>query len=179
MAPVKTSRFAGLPSIVEVKRKLSGSENRFNCALLHRDGTHVVVLFVARAAMHVHGVDLPAGTVTFGHFWTDRPYNVYHWLDQSSGATIGTYVNVSDRTRIDDDVLEWRDLDVDVLLMPDGRLTVLDEHEVPVDAPVALRTYIEEAKVAVLRTPDALTAELERHRFALWPRAAIDGEPPP
>ena len=31
--------------------------------------------------MHVHGVDLPAGTVSFGHFWTDRFYNVYHWLD--------------------------------------------------------------------------------------------------
>jgi len=179
VVPVQTSRFSGMPRIVEVKRKLSGDEKRFDCTVLHRDGSHVVVLFVARAAMDVHGMNLPAGTVTFGHFWTDRPYNVYHWLDQSTGATIGAYFNVSDRTRIADDVLEWRDLDVDVMLMPDGRLTVLDEHEVPVDAPVALLTYIEEAKAALLRAPNVLAAELERHRLRLWPRVSVDGATPP
>src|SRR5947207_11380362 len=71
---------AGLPPILEIKRTLAGGEKHFECARLHLDGPHVVLLFVATAPMQVHGVALPAGTVTFGHFWRDRAYNVYHWL---------------------------------------------------------------------------------------------------
>jgi hypothetical protein len=70
-----------------------------------------------------------AGTVSFGHFWTDRPYNVYHWMDGTTGATIGYYVNLADSTRVDGDLLEWRDLAVDILIRPDGNVTVLDEDE--------------------------------------------------
>ena len=73
-----------LPAILEIKRTLDGREKRFDCRLLTlaADARHAAVLWVAPAAMHVHGVDLPAGTVSVGHFWTDRPYNVYHWLDR-------------------------------------------------------------------------------------------------
>ena len=71
--------------------------------------------------MHVHGVDLPAGTISFGHFWTDRLYNVYHWLD-ADRRTLGFYFNIADRTRIAEAELEWRDLVVDVLATPAGRL---------------------------------------------------------
>jgi hypothetical protein len=158
-----------LPRVVEVKRSLSGRETRFECAVLRHDGPHVVVLFVASNSMRVHGVDLPAGTVTFGHFWTDRPYNVYHWLNPVSGATIGYYVNLSDSTRVVDGTLEWRDLVIDVLLLPDGRATVLDADELPADAPAALLLHIATVQSDILRASGSLMAELERHRAALWP----------
>ena len=58
------------------------------------------MLWIAPEPMHVHGVDLPAGTVSVGHFWADRPYNVYHWLDRA-GQTLGYYFNICDQTRID------------------------------------------------------------------------------
>jgi Protein of unknown function (DUF402) len=158
-----------LPRVTEVKRTLSGRETRFECAILKHDGPHVVVLFVAPRAMCVHGVDLPAGTVTFGHFWTDRPYNVYHWLDPVSGLTIGYYVNLSDSTRMADGYLEWRDLIIDVLLLPNGCVAVLDADEVPADAPAALVLKIADVQSAILRGSDSLIAELEHHRAALWP----------
>src|SRR5450432_4344977 len=109
-----------LARITELKRTLGGREKRFDCAVLRRTASQVTVLFVAPEAMHVHGVNLPAGTVTFGHFWTDRPYNVYHWLDARSGATLGFYVNLSAETKVSDHVLEWLDLIVDILILPDG-----------------------------------------------------------
>ena len=177
--PATAHRFGPLSRILEVKRTLSGTEKRFECAVLHRKDTHVVVLFVLPAPMHVHGVDLPAGTVTFGHFWTDRPYNVYHWLDQITGATIGHYVNLSDGTRIEGDLLEWRDLAVDILLSTDGRATILDEDEVPADTSEALSARIDEAKAAVLAAHASLVIELERHRIALWPSDQSPvGQPP-
>lgn len=158
-----------LPRILEVKRTLAGREKRFECGVLERRGTHLVVLFVAPEAMHVHGVDLPAGTVTFGHFWSDRPYNVYHWLRRADGATIGHYINLSDETRIDADQLAWLDLIVDVLLLPGAAPRLLDEDEIPADASPGLRACIAHAAAAVLADVPGLLVELEGHRRALWP----------
>src|SRR3954452_20958724 len=131
-----------LPRVLELKRTLNGREKRFECGLIAGDARSAVLLFVAEHPMHVHGVDLPAGTVTFGHFWTDRLYNVYHWLDPD-GQTLGFYFNISDSTVISDGWLEWRDLTLDVLATPSGRLEVLDEHELPPDLDTALRARID------------------------------------
>jgi len=160
-----------LPAILEIKRTLDGREKRFDCRLLSlADASHAAVLWVAPDAMHVHGVDLPAGTVTFGHFWTDRAYNVYHWTDRS-GATIGFYFNLADSTRIADGLIEWRDLTVDVLAMPGGRLEVLDEHELPADLDPALQRTIDAGKAAILDDPAAVMAEIEAASRALYPLA--------
>jgi Protein of unknown function (DUF402) len=167
--PTDDDRAKALPQILEVKRTLDGREKRFQCRLIEGDQHHVVVLFVAPAAMQVHGVELPAGTVTFGHFWTDRPYNVYHWLDPR-GVTIGFYFNLSDSTVISDARLEWRDLTLDVLATPAGRLEVLDEHELPADLDDRLRGRISAATQAILADSHALMSEIEGRSRALYPR---------
>jgi hypothetical protein len=158
-----------LPEILELKRTLDGREKRFACRLIEGDRRQAVVLFISPAAMQVHGIDLPAGPVTFGHVWTDRPYNVYHWLDER-GRTIGFYFNLADQTVIDDVRLEWRDLTVDVLATPDGRLEVLDEDELPVGLDAATRARIEEAKQSILADPRRLLAEIDARSRALYPR---------
>lgn len=159
-----------LPPVLEIKRTLDGREKLFSCRLLAGDPEHrrAVLLFVLENAMHVHGVDLPPGTVTFGYFWTDRPYNAYHWLD-ARGETIGVYFNLADSTRISDDRLEWRDLTVDILTTPAGRCDVLDEDELPAELEPALRRRIDEGKAAILEHTAALLAELERQSRALRP----------
>jgi hypothetical protein len=157
-----------LPPILELKRTLAGREKSFQCGLIAGDDRHAVLLFVAPALMHVHGVDLPAGTVTFGHFWTDRLYNVYHWLDPS-GATLGFYFNVSDNTQIQKGRIEWRDLTVDVLATPEGRLEVLDEDELPPDLDPELRARIDAGKESILADPQRVMAEIERRSQELYP----------
>jgi len=151
-----------LPAILEIKRTLDGREKRFDCRLLARspDGRHAAVLWIAPAAMHVHGVDLPAGTISVGHFWTDRHYNVYHWLD-SAGETLGYYFNICDQTRIDAGVIDWRDLTVDVLALPGGRLDVLDEHELPAELPADIAAHIAAGKRAILDAPAAVMSEID------------------
>jgi uncharacterized protein len=163
-----------LPAIVEVKRTLAGVEKRFECRLLSSDARHAVVLWIAPKPMHVHGVDLPAGTVSFGHFWTDRPYNAYHWLDRT-GETIGFYFNISEDTRLGPGVLEWRDLVIDVLALPGGRLEVLDEDELPVELDPALRARIDAGRAAILNDPAAVMAEIEAASRALYPVAFPPG----
>ena len=157
-----------LPPVLEIKRTLSGREKRFSCRLLQGDpaGRRAVLLFVSQEPKHVHGIDLPPGTVTFGYFWSDRPYNAYHWLD-AGGGTIGVYFNLSDSTRIGEGVLEWRDLTVDILATPAGRLEVLDEDELPTDLAADLRRDIEQAKGSILAQAPALIAEIEAQSRAL------------
>ena len=164
-----------LPVIIEVKRTLAGTEKRFNCAVLAREGTQLIVLFVASTAMHVHGVDLPVGTITFGHFWTDRPYNVYHWLDPRSGSTIGYYLNLSEQTQVTENCLEWLDLVVDILVIPPHPAVVLDEDEVPHDASAELLQRIERARRTTLADLPGLVAELEERRATLWPLVKARG----
>ena len=138
-----------LPAILEIKRTLDGREKRFDCRARSMataaPGGRAVRR--RRRPMHVHGIDLPAGTVTFGHFWTDRPYNVYHWLDRAR-QTLGFYFNLADRTVIEAERLEWRDLTVDVLAMPAGRLDVLDEDELPAELDATTRARIDAGKAA-------------------------------
>jgi hypothetical protein len=180
MTPPSPTRAPEPPAILEIKRTLDGREKRFDCRLLARaaDGRHAAVLWVSPAPMHVHGVDLPAGTVSVGHFWTDRHYNVYHWLEPA-GKTIGYYFNICDETRIGAGVIEWRDLTVDVLALPDGRLDVLDEHELPAELPPDVAATIAAGKAAILTAPAAVLAEIEAASRAAWPDSAPTGSEPP
>ena len=58
-------------------------------------------------------------------------------------------------------MIDWRDLTVDVLALPDGRLDVLDEHELPADLPAAIAGLIATGKNAILQAPAAVMAEID------------------
>ena len=160
-----------LPRILELKRTLFGREKCFDCQVLSTQGAHLIVLFVALEAMQVHDLTLPPRTVTFGHFWGDRPYNVYHWLDGATGRTLGFYVNLSRDTHIEIDRLEWLDLVVDVLVLPNHPPRILDEDEIPADATPDLLREIADAKATVLAELPTLLDDLERDRDRWWETA--------
>lgn len=165
MAPIE------LPEIIETKRTLAGRKKTFPCRLLARlPERGVVLLFVSDSAVRVHGLPLPAGTVTFGYFWPDRPYNVYHWMTPD-GGTLALYVNLADDTTVEDGRLSWRDLTVDILMPPGRAPLVLDEDELPVDLDPETRARITRARDQVLAGAEALRAEVEASSHRLWPRA--------
>ncbi|HTB60332.1 MAG TPA: DUF402 domain-containing protein [Polyangia bacterium] len=165
-----------LVPVVEIKQTLAGGEQRFDCLRLAGSAGHAVLLWIAPQPMHVHGVDLPAGTISFGHFWTDRFYNVYHWLD-ADRRTIGFYFNIADRTRIAESALAWRDLVVDVLATPAGRLDVLDEDELPAVVEPEAAAHIAAGKAAILGAPALVMAEVEAASRALF--SLVFPEPAP
>jgi predicted RNA-binding protein associated with RNAse of E/G family len=157
-----------LVPVVEIKQTLAGGEKRFDCRRLAGAAGYAVLLWIAPEPMHVHGVDLPAGTISFGHFWTERFYNVYHWLDPDRRTTIGFYFNLADRTRIGQAELTWRDLVVDVLATPAGRLELLDEDELPAVIEPEVAAHIAAGKAAILGAPAVVMAEIEAASRALF-----------
>jgi hypothetical protein len=159
-----------LPDILERKLSLDGRRKEFRCRLVEMTPSGAVVLFVAAGSYQVADLTLPPGTVTLGHFWTDRAYNVYHWLTPE-GRTIAHYVNIAADIRIDQTEIAWRDLAVDLLWRPGGtKPEVLDEAELPADLDLGLRAHIGAATRAALAAAPAVVGELEARADALWPR---------
>jgi hypothetical protein len=147
-------------AVLEVKHRLDGGVRTYPCEAAEVAPDHAVLLYRLPGAGRVADLALPAGTLTVAYYWTDRPYNVYHWI-APSGDTLAYYFNLSGPVAIDDDRLEWEDLEVDVLVTPDGRVRVLDEDAVPANAAARL-PEIARAKERVLAEWRAVVADVEQ-----------------
>jgi len=148
-----------LSVIREVKLTLGGERQEFPCRLLDRSENHAVVFYPIKARRRVGSLVLPKGTESYGYFWRDRPYNVYHWVTPA-GRTLGFYVNLADDVVLRPGEVRWRDLALDLLFSPDGsRVQILDEDELA-GLPAPLRRKIEAVRAHVLTHRDELLAEV-------------------
>jgi len=154
-------------AIIERKTRLDGSVSEYRCErlLLEIDRRAVLRYVMDREwVISDTGIVLRPGQITIAHYWTDRPYNVYHWLD--GGRTIAYYCNVASDTVIREDAVAYTDLVVDVLVRPSGETIVLDEEELPPDLAPARRIHIARALEAIASGPRRLIAEIERETRA-------------
>src|SRR5207247_8140850 len=155
-------------TITERKTRLYGSVVEYACeALVVEPGRRAVVRYVADQDRPLAGTDLVLrkGTVTVGHFWTDRPYNVYHWLD--GGRTVALYLSIATDTTIEPTLIAYRDLVVDVLIRPSGALEILDEDELPPSIEPRYRLAIAKALETSVTEGRRLMAEIERETRAV------------
>jgi len=143
-----------------VKTTLEGKRQEYEGLLLSRRRDEVILMLRLPSEGRVENLLLPAGTLSIGYFWTDRPYNVYHWMTPG-GDTLGVYFNIGDQTHITAEAVYWRDLAVDILVTPDGRFRSLDEEELPADLDCDLRTMIVEVRKDLLSRCQELRRELE------------------
>jgi hypothetical protein len=158
-----------LPTILETKRTLTGAHKTFPCRVLDRAADALTVLFVSDRVYQVGDLQLPSGTITFGHFWAARPYNVYHWMTPA-GATLAFYFNLADQTAIGADTLSYRDLTVDLLARPGAPAQVLDQDELPADLDPDTRRQIARSLQAAEADLPQLHRLLEVRADALWPK---------
>ena len=133
---------------LEVKKYPDGRQITFACDLLAMEPARQLLGYTLSHSTSVAGLFLPAGTRSYGCFWANQPYNLYLWM-QSCGlrrsAMIGAYFNVCDAVELGREELRWRDLWVDVLVLPARPPVILDRDEIPIDQSSKLITYIEHA----------------------------------
>lgn len=154
-------------AIIERKTRLDGSVSEYRCEPLSLEVDRRAVLRYTIDREWViadTGIVLHSGQITIAHYWSDRPYNVYHWLD--GAQTIAYYCNVASDTIIREDVVAYTDLVVDVLLRPSGETIVLDEEELPPDLAPSRRIHIARALESIASGPRRLVAEIERETRA-------------
>ncbi len=149
-------------TVLERKVRLDGSVEEWLCELLVLEpGVHATVRYVLQEERRLAGTQLvlAAGTVTIGHFWADRAHTAYHWL--SGEQTVGVYCSVAELLQVELDGIVYLDLAVDVLFLPGGGVSVLDEHELPSDIDRETLKTIEEAVAALRADPPGLLADIE------------------
>lgn len=134
--------------------------------LLEPPGRAVVFYKVEKDWKHEdHAIHIRPGTLSFGYFWADKNYNVYHFI-APDGGTLGFYINIANNTVITLDHIEWRDLYVDVWIDTDGNMTVLDEHEVPASFDAGLLKLINDVIEVLINEKYNLPAEIEKQSQA-------------
>lgn len=110
---------------------------------------------------------LPKGTVTVSHYWSDRSYNVYHWITE--GRSVAYYCNVVEATEISADLVVYTDLAVDVLIRPSGDASVLDEEELPPDLAPERRKIIARTVEELTSAPRRLASAIEKESRRVLP----------
>lgn len=141
-------------------RSYDGAIRRsWKCELVERRDP--LILFVGKFDADVEHSDLgliEKGTISYEYYWLDRWYNIFRF-HTPDGNLRNFYCNISMPPRFADDVLDYVDLDIDVLVWPDGRHVVLDLD----DYQVSCRTlgYPPEVKDKVEETLQVLLQKIK------------------
>ena len=166
--------------MTERKVRLSGESVSFDCELLELTSDHAILRYLLEEGRAVDMVYLPARTVTLALYYPDRSYNLYFWASplKSAGGETGSkgaggraaahgpasraagsapgpreiawYFNIAEPLEMTREQIAYRDLVVDVLVLPDGTAKVLDEDELPIGLDAGLADRIAETKVDLL-----------------------------
>lgn len=141
--------------ITEVKRHPDGAEHRFDCELVLRRPHLVVVLFEHWHGRSAGGFDIPAGSRTYGFFWSRRPYSLYR-IAGPDGTLIAHRYDIVQDVRLGDREVSYLDLLLDIWVTPDGAVLIEDADDVAAWRQAGLLSAeqvgrIERAQALVLR----------------------------
>jgi len=163
------------PSFLERKQKADGTLKEYRCTLAYRSGGLAILRFPMQRGGAIFGtpVVVPPGSISFGLFWTARPYNMYRMLTAKGEVIAHRFDAVTD-VRIGRTELFYRDLVLDWWALPDGTLLAEDTDE--------FQELVESEALSVAdaaRAQDAARQVYGRYRHiieqaeALMDRAAI------
>jgi len=119
-------------TIVEViKRNIWQEETWRYTGRVTEIGKHYVVLEACfeRNDLLLHGMLLAKGDRFLETYYTDRWYNIYQIHAREDDHIRGWYCNISYPARIEADTISYIDLELDLLVFPDGRQLTLDEDQ--------------------------------------------------
>ena len=111
-------------------RKFDGTVRRsWKCEFVSRndDRIDLVGAFEHQVEHRDLGV-IEAGTVSYERFFFNRWFN-YFTFEQPAGTLRNYYINICMPPEIGDDVIDYIDLDLDLIVWPDGRWKTLDLQE--------------------------------------------------
>jgi uncharacterized protein len=136
-----------------------------------------LLVLVGRFDMAVEHSDLgyiKNGTVSYEYYWLDRWYNVFRF-HEPSGELKNYYFNINMPPEFADDVLDYVDLDIDVLVQPDCTYSVLDREDYERNSVVF--GYSDDLKVKVEETLGALLQSIEERKVPGLPELFATSPP--
>ena len=116
-------------------RKYDGSIRRsWICELIAHEAEALDL--IGRFDHRVEHPDLgtiPAGTVSHERFYLNRWYN-YFVFEHPAGTLRNYYINICLPPTVSEGVIDYVDLDIDIIVWPDGRVVTVDIDEFEANA---------------------------------------------
>ena len=141
-------------------RKYDGTIQRsWKCEFIERRGS--LLIFVGEfdfAVDHNELGSIDKGTMSYEYYWFDRWYNVFRF-HEPNGDLKSFYFNISMPPDFANGVLNYIDLDIDILVQPDLTYTVLDQDDFDKNAHAF--GYSVDVKERVEQTLDELIRAIE------------------
>ena len=117
---------------IKVQKKNPAGEvtYEYEGVLLNRDENSIVLeALFDRTDMPFMDVVFKTGDCFVEYYYTDRWYNIFAVHDRDSEKIKGWYCNIGKPAVIDDGIVSYVDLALDLWVAVDGKQTVLDEDE--------------------------------------------------
>ena len=98
--------------------------------LLEQNENKIIILaYFDRADTLVDQLILKPGDKFIETYYLDKWYNIYEIQDQQNNLVKAWYCNISFPAEISEGILKYKDLELDLLVYPDGNQKVLDLDE--------------------------------------------------
>ncbi len=108
----------------EVKHKLNGSQQVFDCELLFQSDDAIIVRFVATEEPYIS-----MAHHSEGYFWRDRNYLMYKMFRENDDL-VGYRLDVCRDVQFGSEQVDWTDLVLDARVSPGYNVSIEDEDEV-------------------------------------------------
>ena len=102
------------------------------------------------------------GTISYEYYWLDRWYNVFKFYEPEGGLR-NYYCNLNMPPRFEGDILDYVDLEIDVLVSNDFAIEILDLEEFEENS--RLFGYSDELKAQTFQTLDEILRIIEARAF--------------
>lgn len=76
----------------------------------------------------VGGLRIETGDILVEHFYREHRFNIFV-VYNAAGGLKGWYCNIAEAVALSNETVRWRDLALDLVVLPDGSQVVLDEDE--------------------------------------------------
>lgn len=102
------------------------------------------------------------GTISYEYYWLDRWYNIFRFHEQG-GELRNFYCNINMPPKFENSVLDYVDLDIDILVSPDFSYKVLDVEDFETNS--AKFDYPEQLTKNVWQAVDMVLELLNKRQF--------------
>ncbi len=150
--------------ITERKIRYDSTTEDYPCKLLHADTRKITLLHQVEKPFEMREgkqkLVIPKGTFTFAYYWLDQPYNLYFWRD-TTGKYLGAYFNIVRKNWIQNDIVLFEDLIIDLVVKPNGTYYILDQEELPIPLQTFENGYVDDALHMLLERKDNIIEEVK------------------
>ncbi|HDR6312619.1 TPA: DUF402 domain-containing protein [Bacillus cereus] len=118
--------------IIERKIRYDSTTVDHVCLLVESQPGKIVLFHEVQYAFTMKAnetkLTIPKGSYTTAYYWEECPYNLYIWRD-CVGHYLGSYFNIVKNTHIENELVSFEDLIIDIMVLPNGDCFILDEEE--------------------------------------------------